>query len=108
LNTTTERERAERGAELLDVTMPGWPNMVDPKRLDIRSACDCVGGQLAGNGQNYITTMNRLGLRDREQEAAHGFDVVTRNAAHAAVIDEYAALTAAWRNLITERQAAGS
>ena len=40
------RERATRGAELLDEKRPGWAAAIDRKRLDMGSVCNCVLGQL--------------------------------------------------------------
>lgn len=40
------RARVERGAALLDRAMPSWVERIDLETLKLRSACDCVCGQL--------------------------------------------------------------
>lgn len=43
------RERAERGAALLDKLMPSWFKKVDLDTLKLSSCTDCVCGQIARN-----------------------------------------------------------
>jgi hypothetical protein len=94
VNTITER--AERGAALLDETLPGWWQGIDLDRLDIESECDCIAGQVGGD---YLAgTEKLLGLRTWEADVAHGFGADDEDK------DEYHALTLAWRALILKRR----
>jgi len=53
-------EVIERGATRLDAA-PGWVEAIDIARLDVRSAKDCVLGQIFGD---YATGKERLGIKD--------------------------------------------
>ena len=89
-------ERVERGAALLDERRPGWWKGIDLGRLDIKSDCNCIAGQLGGS---YMPGVESLGLYVMEVEAAHGFEFEESTA-------EYPALTEAWRELIQRRRLA--
>lgn len=91
----TVNERVERGAALLDEKRPGWPEAVDLGRLNIRSTCDCIAGQLGG----FRETTQSLGLYGVTEDVMHGFEADDDDA-------EYAALTDAWRDLIQQRRLA--
>lgn len=54
-------EAIERGATRLDAAAPGWVAAIDIARLDVRSATDCVLGQIFGD---YATGKERLGIKD--------------------------------------------
>lgn len=99
---STITERTERGAALLDARRPGWWQRIDLDRLDLSDTCDCVAGQISGGV--YITdwtlAMEALGLETPALQAAHGFDATDGDGDRA-----YDALTAAWRDLIGQRQA---
>jgi hypothetical protein len=86
-------ERVERGAALLDAKRPGWWRDIGLGRLDIKSSCDCIAGQLG----DYARTVEALGLYEYDAEAAHGFEAEESQ-------DEYPALTEAWRDLILGRR----
>jgi hypothetical protein len=103
-------ERVERGAALLDERRPGWLDLIDLDRLDLTSGCDCVAGQ-AGGGEpgGYTETLAILGLSAGDDEIEHGFDAeadvdLPVGEFSAAISREYAALTEAWRDLITRRR----
>jgi hypothetical protein len=100
--TTDITARVARGAALLDEREPGWWQRIDLDRLDLRSPCRCVLGQLHGN---YYPAADRMfGGDDRKVESAaiaHGFDSVGVIPPYT----EYDALDAAWRDLITARRA---
>ena len=99
-------ERVERGAALLDAKRPGWWRRINLRRLDIRSACDCIAGQLGG----YSDTLRALGLLDGEEDVEHGFEAIDPDGDvlageyHRLVQEDYAALTAAWHDLIGKRR----
>jgi hypothetical protein len=96
--------RVERGAALLDEKRPGWDGLIDLGRLDIQSSCNCVAGQLAGGSWAFSLTMESLELEDEEEFADHGFEADGND--HPTIEADYAALTVAWRDLITGRRAA--
>jgi hypothetical protein len=99
---STVAERVERGAALLDAKRPGWWRDIDLGRLDIWSCHDCIGGQLDGG---YDATMDLLGVWDVEEARDLGFD----DRGLCPEDGEYAALTEAWRDLITKhRELAGA
>ena len=93
-------ERVERGGTLLDEARPGWPWLVDPDILNLGDGCLCVGGQLCGKKTgtegDYVIFVREIGL-DAAGEFAHGFDGDGGDGG-------YAALTAAWRDLIIRRR----
>ena len=94
-------ERVERGAALLDEKRPGWVDVIDLDDLNLGDGCTCIGGQLCGSKtgteEDYVIFVRDLGL-DRAGEAACGFDDPGDDD------DDYAALTAAWRDLIIRRR----
>ena len=46
------------GAEFLDIHKPGWANLIDLAKFDIRSPNTCILGQLYGD---YGTGMKHFG-----------------------------------------------
>ena len=107
---TSIAERVERGAALLDAKQPGWWQQIDLGALDIGSRCGCIIGQLTGlttnRGLAYEVATRRVGVgymdeipMGFEAPSAHGF-----GREHLAMPAEYAALTEAWRDLITRRR----
>lgn len=52
------QRRVQRGAMWLDQTRPGWWHQIDLVRLDLKSSCSCIVGQLSGdfcaNVTNYV------------------------------------------------------
>jgi hypothetical protein len=114
---STITERVEKGAALLDEKRPGWWRDIDLLTLDIASRCGCVIGQLAGitkasdRGLVYEAATRSLGV-GYTAEISMGFEApMTREFGGdrgTAIAAEYAALTAAWRDLITGRRTAAS
>jgi fumarate hydratase class II len=49
IERTDLHEQVRDGAALLDERAPDWRDQVDPDRLDMQNACDCVLGQVFGN-----------------------------------------------------------
>lgn len=93
-------ERVERGAAFLDEKRPGWWREIDLSLLDIRSACNCVIGQLH-NGR-YVDGVAALGI---EREAPdYGMELWRTDFApvdaHWILMD----LTDAWSELIQQRR----
>ena len=93
-------ERVERGAALLDEKRPGWVDVIDLDDLNLGDGCTCIGGQFCGKKtgteEDYLIFITEIGL-DFAGEIAHGFDGPRLEG-------EYAALTAAWRDLIIRRR----
>jgi hypothetical protein len=106
---STITERVERGAALLDEKRPGWWREIDLGRLNLRSGCDCVIGQIGGT-LTYSDTVCSLGADRTAEEVRFGFEaaeVIKGDDWDWNVQDaEYDALTEAWRDLITGRRAA--
>ena len=100
---STVAERVQRGAELLDEKRPGWWREIDLERLDVSSTCNCIGGQVAGVPYGFTVAMEALGLDGEEAFVAHGFESDI-NLSDRLFRAEYAALTAAWRDLIAGRR----
>lgn len=87
--------RAARGARWLDRREPGWAGRVDPDRLDILSARNCVWGQLYGNYRSLSASLLFFGRQRRfgfYPDRDLGFDWDARD------------LTEAWRNEIRYRR----
>jgi hypothetical protein len=107
---STITERVARGAAFLDEREPGWAARIDLGRLNMDICHRCVLGQLAGAGglNPYADKLRDLGLGDG---GGYGFDIDSYGDC-GPVPDladddaEYAALTAAWREVIAERRAA--
>lgn len=120
----TFRQRVEAGAAYLDGVLPGWWEKIDLETLNLGSNCRCVLGQLAvdiawdtrdfqllraarADGFNcwvskHLAPLPAIGFKESERM---GFDLSDSECIEAE--DElYGALTAEWRNLITERRSA--
>jgi hypothetical protein len=92
---TTLAERVAAGASWLDQNQSGWEERIDPVRLDLSDAEDCILGQLYG-GFYYAPV-------ELDATYRYGFDIDTRSAAHGRSIDRFDQLTEAWRQLLAER-----
>lgn len=89
-----------RGAAYLDENDPGWYRRVKLTKLDMRSTCDCVLGQL--DGGIYVAVAKR-GLT-WEQAGRLGFDGPAGCGLD--VVDElYDRLDVLWRDAIRQRRA---
>jgi hypothetical protein len=104
-------ERVKRGAALLDEKRAGWWRDIDLARLDLRSGCDCVIGQVGGT-LGYSATALSLGAGTTDEEVRLGFEApeVVKGDDWDADVEyaEYEALTLAWCELILARRAAAS
>lgn len=64
------RERVERGARLLDDSLPGWQMRIDKARLRMCDAHGCILGQLHDEGpfaaSGYTIGAKSFGLWDEE------------------------------------------
>jgi hypothetical protein len=102
---STIAERVTKGAALLDEREPGWWQRINLDTLDLWSPCKCVLGQLAthlGDDWEWHTIVAQFGLRPWT-DADHGF-----NADGVQTKEQYDALTAEWKRVITERREAGA
>lgn len=81
-----------RGVALLDEWRPGWAQDVDTETFDIGDLCRCTLGQLFGD---YFHGLRVLGVQ--YEQFSRGFN---------AYVEDRPALTAEWRRVIHERQAA--
>jgi hypothetical protein len=93
------RYRVADGAAWLDQDEPGWDARIDLDSLDLSSDCHCILGQLDDFFQDgmdarglSLVRASRLGFT-AEWDGAVGIEA------------EWAALTTAWRDLITARRA---
>jgi hypothetical protein len=115
MNAADITARVQRGAALLDGKRPGWWREIDLLSLDIASRCGCIIGQLGGltkaadRGLAYQVASERLGVGYYD-EIPMGFEAAATSgesgfsSRQEAVRSEYAALTAAWRDLIGQRR----
>lgn len=101
------RARAARGAALLDEADSGWAERVDPGSLHLGDGQACVLGQLHGE---YRRGLGRSRVIDFSSAPGRfvspvdlGFQAVGSLGAAAEALD-YAHLTRAWREEVTDRQ----
>lgn len=89
--------RVARGVALLDENRSGWRRLVNPDTLDMRSDFNCVLGQVYGR---YILGWTPLGLTSGVQATRYGFSAQVEAYGNP---DDYelAALTEAWRTVLT-------
>lgn len=76
MSDSTAAERVAKGAAFLDERQPGWRDHIEIMRLDMRSGCDCVLGQLDDRKTEagWGLTLDRFDLT-RATSAALGFDL---------------------------------
>lgn len=105
--------RVQRGAALLDEKWPTWATDVDLEILDIRNGYHCMTAQYDAHkgGEGYWGDgMERLGILEFEDYAAHGFNgdyIYDEDGDFAGVTPgAYATLNAIWRSLILQRRSA--
>lgn len=106
----------ERGVEFLDEKVPGWFNLIDTEKLDIRNSCNCVLGQLylrehprirneSSKTDAFYRKAVELGLGEERYKLdwsavrAHGFAFGRGKVSN---------LNAAWSRVITKRQTTSS
>jgi hypothetical protein len=105
--------RVAKGVALLDEKRPGWEQLINLDRLDIRDGTVCVTAQLSGES-HWHAGMTQLGLH-RDTYIAHGFnaesdscDCCDSDDVPEGYVQEdaYDALNALWKGVITERRTA--
>lgn len=107
--------RVDAGRDWLDANAPrDWRTLIDPDRLDLEDACDCICGQVyedASTGSGYLYALRlagethdtlaaplwstERGFAPREQVEGEPFDDY-----YARSRREWLALDAAWRRLL--------
>jgi hypothetical protein len=111
----TIAQRVAAGAVFMDLSTPGWHLAVDPDRLDLGSACNCIFGQqfghFAGGLRVYALTRQQavdLGFLTevayRRKSGMTPAEWVAYNLRYEAESD---ALTAAWSDEIETRRRLG-
>lgn len=107
----TARERATRGAALLDERSPGWWRHLYPESINMMFGDQCVVGSLNPD-VGYYAMLDELGVQDEGtcEEGTivwYGFDVADDEFSHALETPEaresYARLTDVWRVLVAKR-----
>jgi hypothetical protein len=103
---STVAERVAAGAAWLDEHEPGWETLMNVLDLDMSVGCRCVLGQLyaaAAEDSNWEDGFSHgVAAHDisSDQCIALGFDTHPLGP-----VNEFAALTAEWRRVITARRA---
>lgn len=111
----TITQRVAAGATFLDASCPGWWLAVDPDRLDLGSACNCIFGQQFGSFEGglrvYALTFKQavdLGfLSQTAYRRKSGMTADERAAYDCRFEVETDALTAAWIAEIETRRRLG-
>lgn len=100
MSLPTIAERVAAGAQWLNDNVPDWWQRIDLDRLDVRSECRCVLGQIYGH---YSVAPKTAWWSDPDHGYGkwladwRGFDTATD--------DEVEALTAEWRRVIEAHRA---
>lgn len=89
------REKANRGAALLDKAKPDWFKNVNLDILNQTSASRCVVGQAFGNYTDGLRVLFG-GSSTCAEDVSHGFDVQTEDAG---------LLNTIWKEIILEKRA---
>lgn len=102
----TARERAARGAALLDDRSPNWWRQLYPESVIMVYETTCVLGSLNPD-VGYQGMLDQLNLADNgldEPDTAvwYGFDVANDEVGDGS-FESYSRLTDVWRNLIARR-----
>lgn len=103
---TTIDERVAAGAAWLDEHRPGWWQRINLDTLDLGDPCKCVLGQEYGQFGNAPDEMWDHGSNAHRRDRAMGFNAEAVDFGRGD--DEFDALTAAWRTLITARRDAAA
>jgi hypothetical protein len=95
----TAHAQAERGARWMDTHYPGWVNMIDLPKLEMRNGNYCVLGQAAPliGAFDFDSALNSIGFTSR-WATINGFLVDPFH-----VDTRYEMLTIAWREQIRNR-----
>ena len=104
------RDRAARGAALLDEADPGWADRVDPGALALGDGQACVLGQLHGEYRRGLGRARVLDLSSAPSRFVSpvdlGFQAVGTLGEAAEDLD-YTHLTRAWREAVADRRGLG-
>lgn len=95
----TARERAARGAALLDEKFTSWWRRIDLKRLQMGSCRDCVIGQAVGEYCRAVVELLGLDWKGYE-DVDYGFDIDKGES-------DYAPLERAWAYEVLLRREVG-
>lgn len=92
-------ERIARGINLLDEVNPGWLDEINPYRLNINSASDCVLGQVYGN---YHRGLSKLWGRKRKVLGLFSvrrseIEIAAKSKAHGFYGREWGPTSSEWR-----------
>ena len=107
----TARERAGRGAALLDERSPGWWRHLYPEGINMMFGDQCVVGALNPD-VGYYAMLEELGVLDEGECTEgtivwYGFDVAddefSADVENPAARESYARLTDVWRVLVAGR-----
>jgi cytochrome P450 len=96
---STISERVARGVAWLDENRPAWDREIDLGRLVLSSPCRCVLGQLYGDYSDAPIDARLDGY-----DVQRGFNSSGRT--YGERDNDFDALEAEWRRVITERRAA--
>lgn len=107
LSYETARERAARGAALLDQKSPGWWRTLVPESIEMQYNDRCVLGSI-NRDVGYLGLVRKLEISHELKNVNgtvvwYGFDI-TLNECDDGNSPSFARLTDAWRNLIAARQ----
>jgi len=103
------RERAGRGAALLDERSPGWWRTLVPESIHQAFGATCVVGSLNPD-VDYYAMLDELEVQDVAADEPgtvvwYGFDLLDTEYHHTLHgCESFSRLTDVWRNLIAERQ----
>ena len=108
---STIAERVAAGAAWLDENRPGWVERIDLQTLNLGDPCRCVLGQEYGSYGQAPDEPLGIGQPEDEIAAGLGFNAYILRGDYLAddfdftpTVDEFIALTAEWRRLITARR----
>jgi hypothetical protein len=104
--TATIAERVEKGAAWLDEHRPGWVDRIDLETLDLGDPCRCVLGQQFEPQSDSDQCGFEVGMRLLTTPGNDPVIPLVEQGFYATSDDNYADLTAAWRELIERRRSA--
>jgi hypothetical protein len=103
LSLTEAQQRVARGAQVLDRLRPGWYREIRPERLEMRTSCHCIIGQLTnGNWTDLADMVPLLYVEGAAEGHADGGFIKY----DAKPMDVYSVLQQVWLDLIRQRLAA--
>lgn len=117
VSVRTIQQRIKKGVAVLDSTIPSWANMIDPARLNVGNASDCIIGQLTAhlNGEKFepMRVLDHVGFGREVRKAWNeqlGFNHINldsipadRNPRQRTVVQ---IMSACWKYHVKQRQTA--